>query len=237
MTDGLQVFETKALLDQHVAGWLTQLAAASTDRFRVALSGGTTPQSMYRLLAEEPLRARFPWSRVHWYWGDERFVAHDDPASNYAMAWVEFLSKVPAPESNIHAIPVDGTPDSAAQRYEDELKRTYGADQLDPARAFFDVNLMGIGADGHTASLLPDTDVLNERNRWVTPVMRGRPQVRITLTYPLLESSRYVAFLVSGRGKTKALRRVLGGDTALPAARLKSQGETIWFTDAEAVVG
>lgn len=212
MEKNLQISGTKAQLDQQVAGWLAQLAIGSTGQFRIALSGGTTPQSMYQLLAKEPLRSLFPWSRVHWYWGDERFVPYGDRASNYGMAWKEFLSRAPVPEGHIHFIPTDGTPESAASRYEAVLKRAYGCDRLDPKRPLFDVNLMGIGADGHTASLLPGTAVLGERERWVVPVLHGRPEPRITLTYPVLESSRYVAFMVSGVKKAEALKRALHND-------------------------
>lgn len=234
MKQNIRISDTKAFLDEEVAAWLTDLAAASNGPFRVALSGGSTPKSMYQLLAQEPLCARMPWGRVHWYWGDERYVPHDAPASNYAMAWTAFLSKAPVPARNIHGVTFEGTPKQAAKRYEAELKQAYGSDTLDPARPFFDVNLLGMGPDGHTASLLPGAAVLDERKAWVSAVDHGRPEPRITLTYPVLASSRHVAFMVSGAEKAPALARAVASDPALPAGRVQPDGDLTWFVDKEA---
>jgi 6-phosphogluconolactonase len=213
---------------------ITDLAASSPGRFAICLSGGSTPRRLYQLLAGSPYREAMPWDRVHWFWGDERFVPWDHPDSNYRMAWEALLAHVPAPAQNIHGIATTGDPAEAARAYESVLKFYYGAETLDPARLLFDVELLGLGPDGHTASLFPDTKVLQERQRWVAEVVGAKPEVRITLTYPTLESSRHTSFLVAGEDKRAALSRVLAGDLELPAARLRPTGELIWFVDAQA---
>ena len=150
---------------------------------------------------------------MHWYWGDERFVPYDHPESNYRMTREAMLSKVPVPPENIHPIPTDGDPDDAARRYERTLQEAYGAATFDPARPLFDVTLLGLGADGHTASLLPGEPVLDERKRWVADVSHGRPEVRVTMTYPIIESSRRVAFLVAGKEKAEIFGAIRAGDS------------------------
>jgi 6-phosphogluconolactonase len=142
-------------LAHHVAEWMTQAARAAPGPFRVSLSGGSTPKTLYGLLASDEFRSRFPWPRVSWYWGDERFVPHDHPDSNYRMAREAMLAKAQVPPENIYPIPTDGTPEDAARRYERTLQEAYGAVTFDPRRALFDVTLLGLGPDGHTASLLP----------------------------------------------------------------------------------
>src|SRR6185437_4785979 len=132
----------------------------------------------------DEFRGRFPWQLVSWYWGDERFVPHDHPESNYRMTRDAMLATAPVPPENIHPVPVDGTPEDAARLYERILQEAYGAPTLDPTRPFFDVTLLGLGSDGHTASLLPGDAVLQERKRWVAVVSHGRPETRITITYP-----------------------------------------------------
>jgi 6-phosphogluconolactonase len=134
----------------------------------------------------------------------------------------------------IHAIPTDGTPESAAARYEALLKSEYGAQALAPKRPLFDLNLLGLGDDGHTASLLPGEPVLQERDRWVAAVPHGRSEPRITLTYPALEASRVTVFLVSGAAKANALQRARADDPTIPAGRLRPQGSLFWFADLAA---
>ena len=155
----------------------------------------------------------FRGSRVSWYWGDERFVPYDHPDSNYRMTREAMLAKAPVPPENIHPVPTDGSPEDAARRYERTLQQAYGATTLDPARPLFDITLLGLGTDGHTASLLPGEPVLEERQRWVAAVSHGRPEVRITMTYPVIESSRRVAFLVAGREKAAIFRAIRAGDS------------------------
>lgn len=237
MQGRMVVAEDANALARLAAEWFVQTVAAQASDVRVSLSGGSTPKTLYHLLGSEPYRARIPWQRLELFWGDERFVSHDSPDSNYHMARQALLDSAPIPPARIHPVPTDGTPADAAQRYEAELRRSYGADALDPARPLFDIMLLGLGSDGHTCSLLPGQPVLDERDHWVAPVMSGRDEPRVTLTYPAVESSRALAFLVSGTDKARALKAVREGDQSLPAARIHTAGEVIWFVDAAAAGG
>jgi len=217
----IEVLPDPLALAHHVAAWMIQAALASQGPFRVSLSGGSTPKTLYGLLASDEFRSRFPWPRVSWYWGDERFVPPDHPESNYRMTREAMLAKAPVPQD-------------AARRYERTLQDAYGAPRLDPQRPLFDVTLLGLGRDGHTASLLPGEPVLNERARWVVAVSHGRPEVRITMTYPVIESSRRVAFLVAGEEKAAIFSAIRAGDSQAPAARVQPVGELFWFVDRAA---
>lgn len=234
----IETLDDPAALARHVAEWMTATALAavqgSGDAFRVSLSGGSTPRALYGLLASDTFVRRFPWERVFWYWGDERFVPHDHPESNYRMTRETMLSKAPVPPANIHPVPAEGTPDDAALRYERTLQAAYGAATLDPSRPLFDITLLGLGPDGHTASLLPGEPVLEERKRWVAAVSHGRPEVRITMTYPAIDSSRHVAFLVAGKEKAAMFATIRAGGSTVPAARVKPVGDLIWFVDRAA---
>jgi 6-phosphogluconolactonase len=223
-------------LAHRVAGWITELAANSRGRrFSIGLSGGSTPRRLYQLLAENPFRDRLPWDRMHWFWGDERFVPWDHPDSNYGMASAAMLARSPAPVANIHGVVTNaGTPADAARSYERTLQSHYGSATLDPEHPLFDVQLLGLGEDGHTASLIPGTSALGEKTRWAVEVIGARPEPRITLTYPVLDSCRHVAFLVAGADKQEILARALSGDQALPAARVSPIGELTWFVDEAA---
>jgi 6-phosphogluconolactonase len=231
----LRVHEDAAALAQAGADYLCDLAAGNAGRTIIALSGGNTPKPLYEHLAEEPIRSRLPWGRVHWILGDERFVPPSDPASNFGMAQTAFLAHVPVPPENLHPVETEGaTLDAAAKRYEAMLKGLYGADTLEPDRPLLNLTLLGLGEDGHTASLLPGQPVLQERRRWVAPVPKGRAEERVTLTYPALDSSAVVAFLVSGEGKREVLDKILSGDTTFPASRIRPVGEVIWLVDRAA---
>ena len=217
-------------LARRVAEWLLERTRAKAGRFALCLSGGSTPRLLYETLAAPPFRDAFPWNRTHLFWGDERFVPPDDPDSNFRMVRDSLLSRIYIPTANVHPIATEGmTPDDAARRYEFVLR---GFHRPDPEAPLFDVTLLGLGADGHTASLFPGAPALAERARWVLPASGVLP--RITLTYPALESSRHVAFLVDGAAKRDILARVRAGDTSLPAARLKPEGDLRWFTDRAA---
>jgi 6-phosphogluconolactonase len=218
-------------LAHRVAQWIVDLACHNSGRFAVCLSGGSTPRRLYRLLGASPLRDVMPWQRVHWFWGDERFVPWDHPDSNYGMAREAMLAHVPVPPGNIHGVEFAGTPADAARAYQDVLQSHYGTERLDPARPLFDVVLLGMGPDGHTASLIPGEPVLDEKARWVAEVTHGRPEARITLTFPALDSSRSTAFVAAGADKRTMMQRVLAGDRELPAARIRPIGELIWFID------
>jgi 6-phosphogluconolactonase len=232
---GNHTFKNAEALAQGVAEWLCGLAQASSRAFAVNLSGGSTPRRLYELLATPEIASRLPWSRAHWFWGDERFVRHDHPDSNYGMARAAFLSRVPVPADNVHAIPTEGlAPEQAAAAYEATLKRFYGADTLAPGRPLFDVTLLGIGENGHTASLFPGQPALQEIRRWVVAVIGAKSEPRITLTYPALDSSRDVAFVVTGRGKRDVVARAQTGDRTIPAGVVRPVGRLHWFTDRAA---
>lgn len=229
-------FDSGAVLADEVANWLLGLALGTREPFRLCLSGGSTPRTLYQRLSEPPFRTEFPWSRTLLFFGDERFVPATDKDSNYAMVADTLLSRIEMPAQNVFRMTTE-LPSAAdtARAYEATLKGVYGRDTLDPARPLFDVTLLGLGPDGHTASLLPGQPVLEERERWVDEVTEGRPEARITLTYPPLASSRAIAFLVVGPDKQAMLAHVRSGATDVPAGRLETSAEVHWFTDRAAV--
>jgi 6-phosphogluconolactonase len=233
----LTIVPDAAALAQEAATRLLARLAEPRERLAVALTGGSSPEGLYRLLASEPYRSQIPWQRVHWFWGDDRFVPQSDERSNAGAARRLFLDRVPAPPETVHAIPTDAANvDEAARRYEAELRAFYGADQLDPGRPLFDVVLMGVGSDGHTASLFPGQPQVDETRRWVVGVPQAglEPFVpRVSLTLPALASTRDMLFLVTGRGKREILSRLLSG-ADLPAARAHSQGDLVWLVDRDA---
>ena len=214
--------------------------AANSGRVAICLTGGSSPKQLYRLLAGDAYRSRIPWQRVHWFIGDERFVPASDPLNNMGIAREIFLDRL-APAANIHPIPTDtaspDNPDKSAELYERELKSFYGAEQFDPARPLFDLVLMGVGPDGHTASLFPDYPALDEAKRWVVGVPKAHVEPfvpRVTLTLQALASCREMLFEVAGAEKQAILTRVLAGEN-LPANRAQSIDETIWLVDQAAL--
>jgi len=200
----------------------------------VSLAGGSTPRRLYELLASPAWRTRIPWERVRWFFGDERFVPPGHPDSNFGMVRRALFDPALVPPATVHAIPTEGlTPDAAALAYEAELRRAYGAVELDPARPLFAVSLLGLGEDGHTASLFPGTAALEERRRWAVAVPGARPEPRISLTFPALDSAALTLVLVTGASKRPVLARLAAG-ADLPAARLRPSGTLIWLLDAAA---
>lgn len=196
--------------------------------FRLVLSGGSTPRATYDLLAKQAL----DWGCTELFFSDERFVPPDHPDSNYRMVRESLLADGSVQPRKIFAMPTDGSPQSAADRYDEALRQQYGAGELQPDAPLFHLTLLGLGDDGHTASLLPGQPVLQERTRWVAAVPAGRAEPRLTLTYPALEASALILFLVSGAGKRDALAQARGG--MLPAGALKPRGEVLWLADAAA---
>lgn len=205
----------------------------------VALAGGSTPRALYGLLAgDASFRARIPWGGIHFFWGDERHVPPDDPESNYRMAHEAMLSRVPVPAANVHRIPTEN-PDAAAaaDAYEREVRDFFTVRGL-MREGFprFDLVLLGMGADGHTASLFPGTAAVHETNRMVTaswvPKLRS---YRVTLTPPVLSNAAAVVFLVSGAEKAETLRAVLEGEwrpEVHPSQAIRpEQGELLWLVD------
>jgi len=230
----LIVFPDAEALARGAALWLKDRVRPLQDRIAIALSGGSTPRRLFQLMGSE-FKGDFPWARMHFFWGDERFVPRNDPDSNFRMADEALLSKIPMPPGNIHPVPTEGIdPDEAARAYERELQSFYGAAALQPGKFLFDVQFLGLGEDGHTASLIPGEPVLEEREHWVAAVAHGRPETRITLTYPPIESSRDIAFLVSGAAKREILQKVRAQSADVPAARLRPQGELTFLTDRAA---
>jgi 6-phosphogluconolactonase len=230
----LEVAADEEALSQRAADWL--LAAVQGEgRKAVAISGGTTPRRMFALLSQDPRRSLLPWDRVHWFWVDERFIPPEDAASNYGTARRAFLDRAPVPEGNVHSIPTVGLSlDAAAEQYERRLQQFYGAADLDPARPLFDAVILGLGEDGHTASLFPGHAALAERRRWAVPVEGVRPEPRITLSVPVLGSSRATIVLVVGVAKRSALVRARAGDSRLPTSAIEPAGEWRWLADAAA---
>jgi 6-phosphogluconolactonase len=205
----------------------------------VCLTGGSTPERLYALLASDPhYRDAMPWRQIHWFWGDDRFVPESDPRSNAGIARRLMLDRTPVPAGNICPIPTQAeNVAEAARLYEMELRRYYGANRLLPGRPLFDVVLMGLGSDGHTASLFPGQAALDETARWVVEVPEAglEPFVpRVTLTFPALASTRQMLFLVTGASKRDVLGRVLAG-ADLPAARAWSEGDVVWLVDQAAM--
>jgi 6-phosphogluconolactonase len=233
-----QRFGDPEALARHVADWVLMRTTATDRAFAICLSGGSTPRRLYQLLASPPLRDRMPWNRLNFFFGDERFVPPDHPDSNFRMVREALFDRAPVPAGNIHAVPTLGlSPQDAADAYGRALAQYYGASVLDPDRPLFDLTLLGLGEDGHTASLFPGNAALNERARWAVAVIGARDEARITLTYPALESSAEVAFLVAGKAKRDILARVRAGEEALPAARVRPVGRLHWFADAAALPG
>lgn len=200
--------------------------------FRIALAGGATPRRLYELLATEEFRARIPWVRLHLFWGDERMVPRDHPQSNYRMIYESLLKHVPVPSQNIHSVLSQSSPDEAAESYEKELRGHFGR----LGTPSFDLILLGLGADGHTASLFPGAVALAEKQRLVVAHRSGvRGVDRVTLTLPVLNNARRIFFLVTGENKASALKASLSGGGSLPAQQVAPhKGELVWLVDATA---
>ncbi|MFN0316380.1 MAG: 6-phosphogluconolactonase [Burkholderiales bacterium] len=214
-----------------------KLAVKARGAFSVALSGGSTPRGMYAQLAEDTERRKsVPWEKIRFFWGDERAVPPDHLESNYRMAWDELLAKVPVPQCNIHRIHGEKRDASeVAEEYERTLRMRFPGDN----RPRFDLVLLGLGSDGHTASLFPGSPALSEETRWVVanPVKKLGTH-RITLTVPVLNNAACVLFMVSGADKAAALQEVLEGrhePERLPAQLIRPpKGRLMWFADAAA---
>jgi 6-phosphogluconolactonase len=206
-------------------------------RFTIALSGGSTPRNLYALIAANASTV-LPWPQMFFFWSDERYVPHDHPDSNYRMAFESLLSRVPVPRANIFPVPTEmNDPAAAAEAYESTLRKFFAVSSGEIPR--FDLILLGMGPDGHTASLFPETAALQEKSRLV--VSNWVPKLtanRITFTLPLLNAARSVLFLVSGMDKAAALREVLEGKS--PAEKYPSRmvqpkdGKVIWLVDRAA---
>lgn len=234
----LQVHESAAELAQAAA---ERFVSASEDAieqrgsFRVALSGGSTPQETYRRLAEPGLATKVSWRNVHLFWGDERCVPPEHPDSNYRMARKTLIQKVPIPQTNVHRILGELDPDEAAEAYVDELRSVFGPEK----RPRFDLVLLGLGKDGHTASLFPGSLALRETEHWAVAVyVEPVHSWRVTLTPPVLNAARQLSFLVAGKSKAERLHEVLESEPqpdALPAQIIQPRnGQVTWMIDQAA---
>jgi 6-phosphogluconolactonase len=244
-TRGLEVLPDAELLADAVAHRFVSASNAAIQArgaFIVALSGGSTPRSVYARLASEPLVSLLDWSRVHFFWGDERCVPPDHEASNFRMARDTLLDRVSVPDANVHRIRGEDDPVTAAAAYERVL-RTVLRTPVGPPRTApgsrFDLVLLGLGSDGHTASLFPDAASLEENARWVTSDrVDAEPKWRVTLTATVINAAAEVAFVVSGTEKAGIVRKVLEGPVQpqqLPAQSIvPAAGRLAWLLDAAA---
>ena len=209
-------------------------AVRGAGKCSLVLSGGNTPRTLYGLLASE-FRDQIPWAHVHVFWGDERYVSPDDPDSNYRMAKETLLDHVPCPAGNVHPMPTDfPSADAAARDYENTLRNYFGTDW-----PHFDLSLLGLGEEGHTASLFPGSPALGELRRWVVAVETpADPPLRLTLTLPAITRAAQIYVLVAGSAKASALRHVLTGvpdPNVYPAAGVRStKGRLTWWVDKSA---
>ncbi len=234
----LEIYADAGVLAHAAAGHFARCAAtaiARTGRFSIALAGGSTPGQAYALLAGDEFAPRVEWARVHLFWGDERCVPPDSSQSNYRLAREALLEHVPIPAENVHRIQGERDPETAANLYEEEL-RSFFAGQTLPR---FDLVWLGLGEEGHTASLFPGSPALREQVRWAVAVYVGKlSSWRITLTPPAINAAAEILFLVSGAAKAAALRQVLEGPydpDRLPAQVVRpGSGRAVWMVDREA---
>jgi len=227
----------EALADRVAADFaaLVKETLSSRDRFTVALSGGVTPKGLYTRLASEPYRSSIPWNKLWIFWGDERCVPKDHPDSNYRMTEEALLRYVPVASDHVFRMHGEDPPPQAAREYEKILRRVFGVDEPWPA---FDLILLGLGPNGHTASLFPGTPALADGERWVVGnVVRAQQTVRITLTLPVLNHARQAWFLVTGAKKVEIFAKAQASpDPECPASLVKpDSGELRWYVD-QAVV-
>jgi 6-phosphogluconolactonase len=214
---------------------IAQASVTASGRFCLALAGGSTPRPVYEHLAEPALAPRIPWAKTHVFWGDERAVPPDDPASNYRMAASALLERVPLSKTHVQRIRGEDPAEQAALGYEQTLRAHF----QEPLRVSFDLALLGVGTDGHVASLFPGTAAVRESVRWVLPNQSPvPPEQRITLTPVVLNRSAHVLFLVSGPEKAEPVARILEGLVdidLLPAQAIRPvHGTTHWLLDEAA---
>jgi 6-phosphogluconolactonase len=213
-----------------------QDAIKQRGRFAIALSGGHTPAKLYTLWANAAQHGvQTPWDRVHLFWGDERYVPQDDPLSNYRMTRETLIEHVAIPAANVHPVPTNlPTPEKAAEAYEADLRAFFGN-----AAPVFDLQLLGLGVEGHTASLFPGSPALEEKKKWVMAVeAAAKPTRRLTFTPVVLNEGRNTFFLVAGTDKREILTALRNEpdskSSQYPAARIRPSGQTLWFLDQAA---
>jgi 6-phosphogluconolactonase len=232
----IRVFQDPDTLAESAASLFAETAEYVTGRkgvFTIALSGGSTPRKLYRLLAD---KRDLPWPAIHVFWGDERCVPPDHEESNAGMAWREFLSRVPIPEANVHRIPAELGPEEGATGYEETLREFFGGE-----RPRFDLVLLGMGTDGHTASLFPGMSPNATDPQFVisaTAPPDAATRHRVTLTLPVLNAAHRVWFLVTGEEKRPVVEAILGDAEGAgrdyPAGQVRPSGQLLWLLDAAA---
>lgn len=231
----IQVFENADALNHHLANFIVELAlkaVAERDRFIISLSGGETPIKLYTLLASAPFKEKMPWQKSFFFWGDERCVAKNDVRNNAYIAKVAMLNKVNVPSGNIYEVESELAPDNAAQAYEIKLH-----DFFEQQLPQFDLMLLGLGEDGHTASLFPDSPSLREKTHWTAAVYSAQQRTfRVTLTLPVINNARQIVFAVTGNKKAEIIQH-LKNETSLkyPAQLVSSaHGNLWWYLDKDA---
>jgi 6-phosphogluconolactonase len=236
----LHTFKDADALSYAVAEWIAGIIGETLkkqDRFTIALSGGSTPERLHRILAAAPYKERIDWSKLHIFWGDERAVPFEDSRNNAKMAYDTLLNFVPVPAAQIHVMRTDITPEQSAAEYQKILHEYFGA--TGPS---FDLVLLGMGDDGHTLSLFPGTAVVHEEKLWATSFfLKAQDMYRITLTRPIVNRAARIAFLTTGPKKAHALKEVLKGTynpDMYPSQTIMPQaGELHWFVDEAAAAG
>jgi 6-phosphogluconolactonase len=233
---GIYVFNDIQSLSGSAAELVSRLSIEADRKYglcTIGLSGGSTPCRLYRNLAKSAFRIRMPWSRIHLFWGDERCVPPDHPDSNYHLVKETLLNGAPVPEVNIHRVRAEESQETAADQYEQEMR-----DFFEPSPGRFphlDIQLLGMGDDGHTASLFPNGLELYEKDRIVIGTQKPGGWRRISTTIPVLNASRNVVWMVTGEAKADMLQRALGpADMGVPASMVKPEGNSYWLVDAAA---
>ncbi len=234
----VKIFPDFPALSNEAAKLFVKLSTASIKKkksFSVALAGGSTPRKLYQLLALPEYKEQIPWSGVHLFWGDERCVPPSHPDSNYRMVQEILLTKVQIPSENIHRMPGEIDPEKGARIYDQELREFFAGE----GAPHFDLVILGLGKDGHTASLFPSNPSLKEEDRFVVPV--DSPEAkhkRLTLTYPVINQAKTILFLVAGEEKAEILSQVFQKEKnseLIPAHGVKAvNGELYWFLDERA---
>jgi 6-phosphogluconolactonase len=250
----LHVYKDSEELSYAAAKWISATIGATLrtkDRFTIALSGGSTPERLHRILAAAPYKEQIEWSKLHVFWGDERAVPFEDSRNNAKMAYDTLLNFVPVPASQIHVMRTDIAPEQSALEYEKILHQYFdavpggnvsGGSPSDLLPNSFDLVLLGMGDDGHTLSLFPGTEVVHEEKAWATAFfLKAQDMYRITLTKTIVNRAARIAFLTTGPKKTHALKEVLQGaynPDLYPSQEIKPlNGELHWFVDEAAAAG
>jgi 6-phosphogluconolactonase len=245
----VRIFRDADELSRSVAKWIADSIAATlrrSDRFTIALSGGSTPKLLHKILASAPYKDQIDWSKLHIFWGDERDVPFEDSRNNAKMAYDTLLNFVQVPASQVHVMRTDIAPEQSAAEYEKILHRYFDvpagvASASAPANSF-DLVLLGMGDDGHTLSLFPGTAAVHEEKAWaIAYFLKAQDMYRITLTKTIVNRAARIAFLTTGAGKAHALNEVINGSydpDLYPSQEIKPiAGELLWFVDEAAAAG